>query len=152
MTDASATDKDTDLIESADGGLGGSILRILRLLWRPELAKWRPVMAIAILLTLSAAVLEVLSPIMLGEAINRVAGEDGQSGPLFIAIGWIAFAIGLRFLAAALPQLRDTLFSPVSQDAQRIACVDAFGHAQSLSLGFHQTRRSGALNRVIHRR
>ena len=26
-----------------------------------------------------------------------------------------------------------------------------FGHAQSLSLGFHQTRRTGALNRVIER-
>ena len=47
--------------------------------------------------------------------------------------------------------MRDWLFSPVSQDAQRIACVDAFGHAQSLSLGFHQTRRAGALNRVIER-
>ncbi|WP_233355933.1 ABCB family ABC transporter ATP-binding protein/permease [Henriciella aquimarina] len=142
---------DTDQIESADGGLGGSIVRILKLLWRPELAKWRPVMGIAIVLTLGAAVLEVVSPIILGDAINKVAGEDDGATPLAIAIAWIGFAIGLRFLAAALPQVRDFLFSPVSQDAQRVACVDAFGHAQSLSLGFHQTRRSGALNRVIER-
>ena len=151
MTDASQTDKDADRIESADGGLGSSIFRILKLLSRPELARWRPIMAVALILTLAAAVLEVLSPILLGEAINRVAGEDGQVAPLGIAIGWIGLAIGLRFLAAAMPQMRDALFSPVSQDAQRIACVDAFGHAQSLSLAFHQTRRSGALNRVIER-
>lgn len=142
---------DRDQIESADGGLGGAIVRILKLLVRPELAKWRPIMAIAIVLTLTAAVLEVVSPIILGDAINKVAGQGGAPATLAVAIIWIAIAIGLRFLAAALPQARDALFSPVSQDAQRIACVDAFGHAQSLSLGFHQTRRSGALNRVIER-
>ena len=152
MTQAHASASDRDQIESADGGLGGAIVQILKLLWRPEMAKWRPVMAVAIVLTLGAAVLEVVSPIILGDAINRVAGdEDGAAAPLLIAVGYIALAIGLRFLAAALPQARDALFSPVSQDAQRHACVDAFGHAQSLSLGFHQTRRSGALNRVIER-
>lgn len=152
MTQAHASASDRDQIESADGGLGGAIVQILKLLWRPEMAKWRPVMAVAIVLTLGAAVLEVVSPIILGDAINRVAGDkDGAAAPLLIAVGYIALAIGLRFLAAALPQARDALFSPVSQDAQRHACVDAFGHAQSLSLGFHQTRRSGALNRVIER-
>ena len=152
MTAPSSSQPDRDRIESADGGLGSAIVKILKLLARPEMKKWRPIMVVAIILTLGAAVLEVVSPIILGDAINRVAGEDGvQAAPLAIAIGWIALAIGLRFLAAALPQARDALFSPVSQDAQRIACVDAFGHAQSLSLGFHQTRRSGALNRVIER-
>lgn len=152
MTAPTSSQPDRDRIESADGGLGSAIVKILKLLARPEMKKWRPIMAVAIVLTLGAAVLEVVSPIILGDAINRVAGEDGvEAAPLAIAIGWIALAIGLRFLAAALPQARDAFFSPVSQDAQRIACVDAFGHAQSLSLGFHQTRRSGALNRVIER-
>ena len=152
MKGATTAEPDRDTIESADGGLGGAIIKILKLLARDEMKKWRPVMAVAIVLTLGAAVLEVLSPIILGNAINRVAGQEGfEAAPIGVAILWIAFAIGLRFLAAALPQGRDALFSPVSQDAQRIACVDAFGHAQSLSLGFHQTRRSGALNRVIER-
>ncbi len=151
MSDTHTTQSDKDQIESADGGLGGAIVRILKLLARPELSKWRPVMLVAIILTLAAAVLEVVSPIILGDAINKVAAEGTGAATLTVAVLWIALAIGLRFLAAALPQARDALFSPVSQDAQRIACVDAFGHAQSLSLGFHQTRRSGALNRVIER-
>lgn len=150
MSDTNAA-ADADKIESADGSIGVTIGRILKLLARPELSKWRPTMGFAIVLTLIAAVLEVVSPIIFGNAINAVAGVgDGNLG-LQAAIWGMSLAIGLRFLAAGLPQIRDIFFAPVSQDAQRLASVDAFGHAQSLSLGFHQTRRTGALNRVIDR-
>jgi len=143
---------DPDKIESADGGIGVSIGRILKLLARPELSKWRPVMVLAILLTLASAVLEVAAPILVGIGVNKlVANDQGLIAGFGPAAIWISIAISVQFTARAMPQLRDWLFSPVSQDAQRIACVDAFGHAQSLSLGFHQTRRTGALNRVIER-
>ena len=143
---------DPDKIESADGGIAISIGRILKLLARPELSKWRPIMVIAILLTLAAAVLEVAAPLFVGIAVNQlVENENGIVAGFGPAAMWIALAMTVQFTARAMPQLRDWLFSPVSQDAQRIACVDAFGHAQSLSLGFHQTRRTGALNRVIER-
>jgi ATP-binding cassette subfamily B protein len=143
---------DPDTIESADGGIGVSIGRILKLLARPELSKWRPVMVLAIFLTLAAAVLEIAAPIMIGVGVNKlVSNEQGFVAGFVPAASWMASALAVMFLARALPQIRDWLFSPVSQDAQRIACVDAFGHAQSLSLGFHQTRRTGALNRVIER-
>lgn len=151
MTNSHTASSDQDKIESADGGIGVSILRILKLLARPELAKWRPVMVIALVVTLAASVLEVVSPLLLGHAINRAVPEGGEAAAFGAAALWLALGIGVRFLAAALPQIRDWLFSPVSQDAQRVASVDAFGHAQSLSLNFHQTRRTGALNRVIER-
>ncbi len=151
MTQAHAA-VDADKIESADGGIGVSIARILKLLARPELSKWRPIMVLAILLTLCAAVLEVAAPLVLGFAINKlVANDAGFVAGLGPAVFWLSVALGLRLLAGVLPQIRDWLFSPVSQDAQRIASVDAFGHAQNLSLNFHQTRRTGALNRVIER-
>jgi len=140
-----------DTIDSADGGIGVSILRILKLLGRSELARWRPVMVIAVILTLAASVLEVVSPLLLGHAINQAAPKEGVAPAFAAAALWLSIGIGVRFLAAGLPQLRDWLFSPVSQDAQRVASVDAFGHAQLLSLNFHQTRRTGALNRVIER-
>lgn len=142
---------DQDSIESADGGLGKSILRILKLLARPEMTRWRPVMILAVLLTLVASVLEVISPIVVGHAINQAAPAEGVLPSFKAAMIWLSFGIGIRFLAGGLPQVRDWLFSPVSQEAQRIASVDAFGHAQQLSLNFHQTRRTGALNRVIDR-
>ena len=151
MTDSAVPQKDHDKIESADGGLSTSILRILKLLARPELAKWRLVMVIAILLTLGASVLEVVSPLLVGHAINQVMPGGGKTAVFGTALAWLALGIGVRFAAAGMPQMRDWLFSPVSQEAQRVASVDAFGHAQMLSLNFHQTRRTGALNRVIER-
>lgn len=150
MTHSHSTD-DPDKIESADGGIGVSVGRIFKLLARPELSKWRPIMGLSVLLTLVAAVLEVASPIILGNAINAFEGVGGGAVGIEAALWGIGLAIGLRFLAAGLPQIRDIMFSPVSVDAQRVASVDAFGHAQRLSLGFHQTRRTGALNRVIDR-
>ncbi len=144
---------DPDRIESADGGLWASIRRIIALLARPEMKHWRPRMATAVLLTAAAKGLEVAAPVILGNAINRLEAGNSPLAPeaLGLAIGGLAlFALG-RFASAGLPQARDALFSPVSQDAQRLASVDAFGHAQRLSLNFHQTRRTGALNRVIER-
>lgn len=143
---------DQDKIESADGGIGVSVARIFRLLAREELAKSRLTIVLAILLTLTAAVLEVIHPLLLGFAINQmVADNSGIIPGIGPALFWLSIAIGVRFLAGALPQIRDWFFTAVSQDAQRVASVDAFGHAQSLSLNFHQTRRTGALNRVIER-
>ena len=140
---------DPDQIESADGGIGASIGRILKLLARPELKRSRPVMVLAVLLTLTAAVIDVLSPLIIGAAINVITGES--PGTASLGISMLVGGIALRFGAAALPQLRDIFFAPISQRAQRLACVDAYGHAQQLSLNFHQTRRTGALNRIIER-
>jgi len=142
---------DPDQIETADGGILASVAKILVVLARPELKRWRPIMVMAIILTLAAKVVAVAAPVYLGRAIDALA--DGASGQeaLTAALVFLVMFTGGRFLSGALPQLRDWFFSPVSQDAQRTVCVDAFGHAQHLSLGFHQTRRTGALNRIIER-
>lgn len=140
-----------DQIDSADGGIGASVGRILRVLARPELKRWRPIMGLAVVLTLGAKVVAVAAPLYLGKAIDALAtGASGQ-GALTASFIFLLMFTGGRFLSGGLPQVRDWFFSPVSQDAQRIVCVDAFGHAQHLSLGFHQTRRTGALNRIIDR-
>ena len=89
MTDSAVPQKDHDKIESADGGLSTSILRILKLLARPELAKWRLVMVIAILLTLGASVLEVVSPLLVGHAINQVMPGGGKAAVFGTALAWL---------------------------------------------------------------
>lgn len=143
---------DPDKIESADGGIAVSVARIFKLLAREELAKSRLTIVFAVSLTLAAAVLEVVHPLLLGFAINQMVENDAGIIPgVGAALYWLSIAIGVRFIAGAMPQIRDWFFTRVSQDAQRVASVDAFGHAQSLSLSFHQTRRTGALNRVIER-
>ncbi|MEO0981736.1 MAG: ABC transporter ATP-binding protein/permease [Pseudomonadota bacterium] len=145
------TAEDADKIESADGGLGASVVRILNLLGRPEMAKWRWVMAAAVVLTVASKVLAVGAPVFLGDAINALTGSEEVAAAFAPALTLLIVFAGARFLSSGLQQFRDALFAPASQDAQRIASVEAFRHAQHLSLNFHQTRRTGALNRVIER-
>lgn len=148
---ASPHSSNPDEIESADGGIGLSVVRILKILARPELARWRGVMGLAVVLTLVAKVVSVAAPVFLGDAINALEVGAGAGSALTAGLWFLVLYTGGRFLSAGLPQVRDWFFSPVSQDAQRIVCVDAFGHAQNLSMAFHQTRRTGALNRIIER-
>jgi len=71
-----------------------------------------------------------------------------------VGLGFAAFAVGwalVRFLSAATPQLSDVVFAPVRAAAQRKTAAETFAHALSLSLDFHQTKRSGALSRVMDR-
>ena len=139
---------DIDAIETGKAGIGISLVRIGQILARPELAKWRPLMVLALLLTLASKVFSVYAPVYFGDAINLLSGKDAAFAAVLLLLGWWTLA---RILGSNLPYVRDALFAPVSQDAQRLIAVGAYGHAQRLSLAFHQTRRTGALNRVIDR-
>jgi ATP-binding cassette subfamily B protein len=145
---AGAAQGDVDAIEAGKVGIASSLVRIGKILARPELAKWRPLMALALVLTLASKVFAVYAPVYFGDAINALSAPDATLAAVFLLLGWWTLA---RVLSSNLPYLRDAMFAPVSQDAQRLIAVGAYGHAQSLSLAFHQTRRTGALNRVIDR-
>nr|WP_303719250.1 ABC transporter ATP-binding protein/permease [Brevundimonas naejangsanensis] len=106
----------------------------------------------AILLTLAGKGLGVLAPLVLGAAVNHLAADHGPATS--VGLGFAAFAVGwalVRFLSAATPQLSDVVFAPVRAAAQRKTAAETFAHALSLSLDFHQTKRSGALSRVMDR-
>jgi ABC-type transport system involved in Fe-S cluster assembly fused permease/ATPase subunit len=137
-------------IASTQGSLGQAIARLFAILWRRELARWRPHLIGALLLTIVAKGFAVAAPVFLGNGINAVTGS-GQAQATTSFVGFIVVYALARFLAGALPEARDAFFSQVTQDANRVLAVQAFAHAQSLSLQFHLTRRAGALNRIIER-
>lgn len=139
---------DVDGLETGDAGIGVSMARIGKIMARPELKRWRLVMLLALVLTLASKVFAVYAPVFFGDAINEMTGPDAAMAAVILLLAWWT---GARILSANLPYLRDALFAPVSQEAQRLVAVEAYGHAQNLSLSFHQTRRTGALNRVIDR-
>lgn len=141
---------DDDQIETASGGMWTAIRRVLGVLSDKELSKWRFRMVLAFVLTILAKVLSVSAPLYLGQAIT-LASKQQAAGVLIPLLTAISIFAGARFLSSAIPQMRDLFFVAVSQDAQRHLAVKSFSKAQSLSLGFHQTRRSGALNRIIER-
>ncbi|MCW5723931.1 MAG: ABC transporter ATP-binding protein/permease [Maricaulaceae bacterium] len=133
------------------GGLARAVGRLFALLASPEMARWRPRMIAALVLTLAAKGFAVAAPVLFGNGVNAItAGQAAGAGAASFVFALIAYAAA-RFLSAAAPQARDALFAPVSQDAQRMVSVRAFGHVQRLSLNYHQTKRTGALNRVIDR-
>ncbi len=112
--------------------------------------RWR--LTAALTLTLAGKIAGVVAPLLLGAAVNRLtAGQDAavQVSAAFaaLALGWT----GIRFLSAAAPQLRDAIFTPVAQAAQARAASETFAHALSLSIDYHQTKRTGSLSRVIDR-
>ena len=116
------------------------LLRVVGRSGAPQL-RWR--VAGAIGLTLAGKGLGVLAPLILGAAVNHLAAGQGAAA----AVGWgfAAFAVGwalVRFLSAATPQLSDVVFAPVRAAAQRRTAAETFAHALSLSLDFHQTKRS----------
>ena len=140
--------------QAPNGSLGTAMWRLFGLLASDDMKRWRFRMGLALGLTVIAKIFAVAAPVYFGEGINivsaREAGETVANAATLFVFAFLAYAGG-RFLSAGLPQLRDGLFAPVSQDAQRITQVRAFGHVQGLSLAYHQTKRTGALNRIIDR-
>ncbi|MFN0025236.1 MAG: ABCB family ABC transporter ATP-binding protein/permease [Parvularculaceae bacterium] len=122
---------------------------MMRILWRTELARWRPRMMLALALTLVSKLLAVAAPVLLGDGINRVI--EGAGGAASSFVGSLLLFAAARFLSNGLPQARDAFFARVTQEANRVVAVEAFGHAQSQALQFHLTRRAGAINRIIER-
>jgi ATP-binding cassette subfamily B protein len=106
----------------------------------------------AVTMTLGGKGLGVLGPLVLGAAVNHLA--EGQGTAAAIGWGFAAFAVGwaaVRLMSAIAPNASDVVFAPVRAAAQRKAAAETFAHALSLSLDFHQTKRSGALSRTMDR-
>lgn len=151
---ASTPDSEDATQTAPTGSLGMAMARLFGLLASPEMQKWRFRMVVALALTIVAKLFAVAAPVYFGDGINLITerGEGvsvADAGSLFV-VAFLAYA-GARFLSVGMPQLRDAMFAPVSQDAQRLTQVRTFGHVQRLSLSYHQTKRTGALNRIIDR-
>ncbi len=156
------------------------LLKAMLHLWRlvassraPGL-RWR--LTLSLVLTFGSKITDVLAPLFLGVAVNRLAGGRGVwrvgkqaagavgthlagnpvhgTGTSALGLTFVGLAVGwaaMRFGSSAAPQLRDIVFNPVGQAAQRRAAAQTFAHALSLSLDFHQTKRTGALARTVDR-
>jgi ATP-binding cassette subfamily B protein len=124
--------------------------RIVRLIGGLKSTDIRIRLWVSLGLTIVGKLLAVVSPLVLADAINRLAGHDKTALPtLFLGMG--LFWAGLRFASQAAPQARDAIFAPVSQEAQRKAGATVFAHVHSLSVRFHAAKRTGAVFRTIER-
>ncbi|MGH6793086.1 MAG: ABC transporter transmembrane domain-containing protein, partial [Methyloceanibacter sp.] len=123
---------------------------------RPDL-RWRVVLALGALVI--AKIVTLAAPIFYKNVVDWLTGATGASGSAGLtAIGLAAIpamliiAYGVaRVLMVLFAQLRDVLFTSVSQNAVRQLANRTFRHLHALSLRFHLERRTGGLNRVIER-
>jgi ATP-binding cassette subfamily B protein len=94
----------------------------------------------------------VWAPVILGDAISALSqgGQVPHSLSAAFVLGAMAYA-GLMFFAAAIPFVRDAIFTRVSQATMAKAAVETFSHALALSMDFHQSKQMGALSRIIDR-
>ncbi|HXV01026.1 MAG TPA: ABC transporter ATP-binding protein/permease [Caulobacteraceae bacterium] len=133
-------------------GFFASMADLIRLVMRSQARGLKTRLAVALGLVLVGKATGVIGPLFIQEAIDRLNhGRSALEGAYVafagLAIGWVA----LRFVAGATPYIRDAIFTPVSQKALARSAMETFAHSLSLSVDFHQGKRSGVLARVIDR-
>jgi len=125
---------------------------LLPFLWpqgRPDL-KTRVLLALLSLILAKAA--NVMVPLVLGDAVDQLGNLDNETHlwlgiPLAVILAYGIF----RLSSLALNEVRDALFARVAQHAVRALALRVFEHLHSLSIRFHLSRKTGALNRFIDR-
>jgi ATP-binding cassette subfamily B protein len=131
-----------------------ALAELFRLVGRSGAPQLRLRIAAALALTLGGKAAGVLAPLLLGKAVNSLVARPGVPVAAQVGVTFAALALGwalVRFISSAAPQARDVLFGTVTQAAWRRAAAETFGHALSLSIDFHQTKRTGALARTVDR-
>jgi ABC-type transport system involved in Fe-S cluster assembly fused permease/ATPase subunit len=129
-----------------------SLKHLVELQFRSKAPQLRVRLISALILVLSGNALGVWAPILMGKAINElVPGKAPAEQAAIIFTGFIISWSVVRLFSSLAPQLRDMIFSPVSQAAQARAQHETFAHALSLSMDFHQTKQTGSLSRIIDR-
>ena len=129
-----------------------ALLDLFRLVLRAKAKGLMLRLVAAVALTIVGALTGVIAPLYLGRAVNALS--EGKSIGVQLSVAAAGLAIGwsaLRFVSAAAPQARDAIFTSVGQAAVRRAASESFAHALSLSLDYHQTKRTGSLARTIDR-
>ena len=99
-----------------------------------------------------AKIASVYTPLILGDAVDSLTElSNGVNLLLYIPIALIISYGVVRVISFAFGEIRDALFSKVSQNAIRRVSLKIFKHLHYLSLDFHLSRQTGGLNRYIDR-
>ncbi|WP_010389851.1 ABCB family ABC transporter ATP-binding protein/permease [Pseudoalteromonas undina] len=117
-------------------------------LW-PYITKFKGRVLIAILALIGAKGATLLMPWALKEIIDSV---DKSINPLLLVPTLLLIMYGaLRFASVFLGEVRDGVFSRVTEHAMRDIGLKVFKHLHSLDLAFHLDRQTGGISRDIER-
>lgn len=122
------------------------IKNLLPYLWA---FKFRVSIALACLILAKVANLGV--PILLKELIDALSISSPLHHLLVVPTALIVAYGLLRLSASLFTELRELLFSRVTESAVRTVALKVFEHLHALSLRFHLSRQTGGMTRDIER-
>ena len=125
---------------------------MLPFLWPQGRSDLKARVLLALLSLILAKAANVMVPLVLGDAVDQLGNLDNETHlwlgiPLAVILAYGIF----RLSSLALNEVRDALFARVAQHAVRALALRVFEHLHSLSIRFHLSRKTGALNRFIDR-
>ena len=121
-------------------------------LWPDKRKDLKLRVSFAIVALILAKIASVSTPLVLGASVNSLT-ELSSGINLFMLVP-IALIVGYgatQIISFAFVQVRDALFSKVSQHSIRQVSLTMFKHLHNLSLQFHLNRQTGALAKFIDR-
>ena len=135
-----------------NGNLWKTCALLLPFFWPVERKDLKARVVVAVVSLVLAKLANLTVPLILGWAVDTLSNLEGQMDLLFgIPIAALA-AYGLSRLSyIVFNEIRDAVFSKVSQHAVRQVAIKVFNHLHALSIRFHLERKTGALNRFIDR-
>ncbi|MDC1169204.1 ABC transporter ATP-binding protein/permease [Candidatus Pelagibacter ubique] len=121
-------------------------------MWPKKRKDLRIRVSFAVVALVLAKIASVSTPLVLGSAVNSLTKLS--SGINLFMLVPIALVVGYgvtRVIAFTFVEIRDALFSKVSQHSIRQISLTMFQHLHNLSLQFHLNRQTGALAKYIDR-
>ncbi|HEX5391953.1 MAG TPA: ABC transporter ATP-binding protein/permease [Rhodocyclaceae bacterium] len=132
-----------------------SVATVLRLL-KAAVLRYRARTAFALVLLVAAKLSVVAVPLVLKAIVDTLGalGSLGSSGgtlenPAALPVGLLLGYALLRFLGTLFGEIRDLIFSLVTQDTTTGFLLRAFHHLHRLSVRFHALRHTGSVTRDV---
>jgi ABC-type transport system involved in Fe-S cluster assembly fused permease/ATPase subunit len=125
---------------------------LLPYLWPKKRRDLKTRVSFAVIALVLAKIASVTTPLVLGASVNSLT-ELSSGINLFMLVP-VALIVGYgiaRIITFTFVEVRDALFSKVSQHSIRQISLNMFKHLHNLSLQFHLNRQTGALAKFIDR-
>ena len=120
-------------------------------LW-PYLWEYRTRVLLALAMMIAAKVANVGVPIVLKDIVNALDLKPGDPRTVLVVPVALLVAYGLLRLSVSLfTELREIVFSRVTQGAVRKIALQVFDHLFSLSMRYHLERQTGGMSRDMER-
>jgi ATP-binding cassette subfamily B protein len=124
---------------------------VVSALW-PYLWEYRARVVLALLMLVAAKVSNVGVPIVLKDIVDALDLKPGDPRSVLVVPVALLVAYGLLRLCVSLfTELREIVFSRVTQGAVRKIALRVFDHLMALSLRYHLQRQTGGVSRDIER-